>query len=142
MYGLLLIPVVILAVVLSSRRSRSLASVAVEGDRVVVRPSGLNKVWSLRGEVEIPLANIVGIDAVARSGKPKGLRAPGTSLPGVFYAGTFRSRDGKAFWLARGGRNPALAIRTNGRPYDVIVVEVPDPDAVVESLRPSLPLAG
>lgn len=135
MWGLAVVAVVVGAIVVSTRGSRALAAVEVVGDRIVVRPLGLHKIWSLRGRVEVAAADVIDVHVLPQSGRPRGLRAPGTSLPGVLYAGTFRKGRAKAFWLVRGSTRPALVIETSsGRPYNVIVVGVPDPDAVALSL--------
>lgn len=140
MWGLGVVAVVIVAIVLSARASRALVAVEVVGDRIVVRPLGLHKLWSLRGQIEVAAADVVDVHVLPQSGPPRGFRAPGTSLPGVLYAGTFRKGRAKAFWLVRGSTRPALVIETSsGRPYNVIVVGVPDPETVASQLLGILP---
>lgn len=135
MWGLGVAALLIGAIVVSARASRALVTVEVVGDRIVVRPQGLHKIWSLRGRVEVAAADVVDVHVLPQSGRPRGFRAPGTSLPGVLYAGTFRKGRAKAFWLVRGSTRPALVIETSsGRPYNVVVVGVPDPSAVALSL--------
>jgi len=133
--ALVVVAVVLAAIFVSARASSSLAAVDVAGDRIVVRPLGLHKVWSLRGRIEVAAADVVDVHVLPQSGRPRGFRAPGTSLPGVLYAGTFRKGRAKAFWLVRGSTRPALVIETStGHPYNVLVLGVPDPEAVALSL--------
>lgn len=70
----------------------------IEGGRLVVSPRGLDKLWSFTRRLDVPLSQVKG--ATADSGvrrEPKGIRAPGLSIPGK-YAGTFHRDGEKTFW--------------------------------------------
>jgi hypothetical protein len=97
---------------------------------------GWDKLWSLKSELDIPVAHIRGVrpdPAVAR-GWWHGIRAPGTSLPGVITAGTFYQHDKRIFWDVH---NPekTIVIELSDERYDELIVEVADPDAAVQQLR-------
>lgn len=106
-----------------------MATVTVDGDIVRVALQGMDKVWALKGGVEIPLAHIRAVTVAPAGLKPKGLRAPGTALPGLFYAGTWRGRGTKEFWIVR-DKAKALVIDLEGDEYTRVAVEVDDPAAV------------
>jgi uncharacterized protein len=76
-----------------------MARVSIDGDDLVVEIEGMDKLWSLKSRLVIPLANVRGATAdPGIAAEPKGLRAPGTSLPGVITAGTFH-QDGERVFL-------------------------------------------
>jgi hypothetical protein len=102
---------------------------------------GWSKLWALRGRIAVPLASIRGVrraDPSVVRGWWKGLRLPGTHVPGVIVAGTFYDGSKRVFWDVR---KPVQAIEVElaGAEYDRLVVDVADPDAAVERLRAERP---
>lgn len=98
------------------------------GKGIVVAPRGLNVLWACHGTIDVPVASVTAVTVV--SGREafryaRGIRAPGTSIPGLFAAGTFRWRGDKNFVLARRG-HPATVIELAGHRFDHIVVETAD----------------
>jgi hypothetical protein len=81
-----------------------MSTVALIPGELLVELSPAEKVAALRGDVRIPLAAIADIavvpDALAAA---RGLRAPGLALPGVRKVGTWRTRAGAEFVVARRG---------------------------------------
>lgn len=109
----------------------------VSGTDLVVRPRGWDRVWSLRREVRLPLACVTGARVEDPPPEPRGLRAPGTYLPRILAAGTYRRRRGKEFFAAR-LREPAVVVDLAGAAFERIVVGVDDPAAAaarVEAAR-------
>ncbi|MEV4772025.1 hypothetical protein [Micromonospora humida] len=108
-----------------------MASVRIDGDDLVVEIEGMDRLWSLKSRLVIPLANVCGATAdPGIAAEPKGLRAPGTSLPGVITAGTFHQDGERVFWNIRDGAR-AVVIELADEHYDRLVVEVVDPAATV-----------
>jgi hypothetical protein len=72
--------------------------VRIEPSSLIVEPEGLDKLWSLTNRLDIPLLHVRGatFDPGA-NGQPKGIRAPGLSMPGK-WAGTFIHDGEKSFW--------------------------------------------
>ena len=64
-------------------------------------------------------------------------RAPGTHLPGVMTAGTFRSHGEKDLWMVGRGKE-VLVIELHDEPYRHLIVQVEDPHAAVEALRAAI----
>lgn len=75
----------------------------VDAHGLHVEPHGLDKMWSLTGRLDIPLAHVVDAARAPEAiDQPKGMRFPGLAL-GEKFAGTF-SRDGeRSLWNVRGG---------------------------------------
>jgi hypothetical protein len=99
-----------------------MATIAVDGNDLVVRLSALEKIGALRGNIRVPLASV---RAVRVSDSPwselRGIRAPGTGLPGVISLCTRRG-PGVHDFVAVYGRRPALVIEMTGASFDRLVV--------------------
>jgi hypothetical protein len=80
-----------------------MATLAVDGNDLVVRLSALEKIGALRGNIRVPLASV---RAVRVSDTPwselRGIRAPGTGLPRVISLGTRRGPGVHDFAAATG----------------------------------------
>ncbi|MFE7132110.1 hypothetical protein ACFVIM_14730 [Streptomyces sp. NPDC057638] len=117
-----------------------MARIRIDGGTLVVEINGLNKLWAVKNRLTIPLAQVRG--ATADPGiirEPKGLRAPGTHVPGVITAGTFHIDDGRVFWEVR---DPAKAIvieLAEDAPYARLVLQVADPRAAVALIEEAIP---
>lgn len=104
-------------------------------DALVVEQSTIDKILSLRGNVRVPLANVIGatVDPVIGS-EPTGIRIPGTHIPGFYVVGTFRAKEAKTFWNTRRGTN-AVVVDLTGHGFDRLVIEVDDPHGTVASIN-------
>ena len=63
----------------------------------------------------------------------RGLRIPGTGVPGVLRAGTFLDGTTRTFALCH-RRRPAVVLELAGQAFDRVVVTVADPQAVLDRL--------
>ncbi|MEU8157070.1 hypothetical protein AB0B94_25705 [Micromonospora sp. NPDC048986] len=116
-----------------------MATVRVDGDDLVVEIEGMDRLWSLKSRLVIPLANVRGATAdPGTAAEPKGLRAPGTSVPGVITAGTFHQDGERVFWNIRDGAR-AVVIELADERYARLVVEVADPAATVALIEQAVP---
>jgi hypothetical protein len=109
----------------------AVADVRIDGETLIIEMAGLDKLWALKSRLEIPLANVRG--ATADPGvvhERKGIRAPGTHLPGVITAGTFHVDGERVFWDVHDGSR-AVVIELDDERYARLVVEVADPRATV-----------
>ncbi|WP_432977422.1 hypothetical protein [Dactylosporangium sp. CA-233914] len=108
-----------------------MAKVSIDGDELVVEIEGMDKLWSLKSRLVIPLANVRGATAdPGIAAEPKGTKAPGTHLPGVITAGTFHQDGERVFWNVRDGAR-TIVIQLADERYSRLVVEVADPAATV-----------
>lgn len=65
---------------------------------------------------------------------PKGLKAPGTAIPGIFYAGTFYDGGDKVFLDVRHA-NKAIVIELKNEDFKRLVVEVENPAEAVALIQ-------
>ncbi len=109
-----------------------MAQISIEGKDLVVEVEGMDKLWSLKSRLTIPLAHVRG--ATADPGmvdEGQGWKLGGARIPGVIVAGTF-SRDGeRVFWDVH-DKTKAVVIELHDDTYTRLVVEVADPRASVE----------
>lgn len=115
-----------------------LAAVGVSpDDRLLVRPVGLVRMWALSRGVECPLSSVVDVGVSPTRDLKRGFRLPGTYLPGVMTAGSFRSRGERSLWMV-GRHKEVLVIELTGEDYRYLVLGVEDPVAASEALRAAL----
>jgi hypothetical protein len=83
-----------------AERSHAVAEVELTENALIVHVRGMDRLWALKSRLEIPLAHVAGAvtDPEVAQGWPKGIRSPGTHVPGVITAGTFYQEDGRVFW--------------------------------------------
>jgi hypothetical protein len=139
-WGILLAVVLVIlgGIIATSYAGPNLAAVGVSpDDKLLVRPVGLVRMWALSKGIECPVTNITDVGVSERKGLVKGFRAPGTHLPGVMTAGTFRSRGEKDLWMV-GRAKEVLVIELHDQPYRHLIVQVEDPHAAVEALRAAM----
>jgi hypothetical protein len=111
-----------------------MATIRREGDEVVVRLNDIEKTFALRGDVRVPASAVTAVRVTQSPFRElRGLRAPGTGLPGFVALGTWRYKGGKDFAAVyRGG--PAVVVELAGTPFGRLIVSAHDADVVVASL--------
>ncbi|MFC1554552.1 hypothetical protein ACFL7D_07960 [candidate division KSB1 bacterium] len=112
-----------------------MVNITVEGDRVVFSVQGLHKVLALKSGIEVSRSHIVSAytdESVFTF--YKGMRVPGTHIPGVITAGTFRKDGKKIFWDVFRKKN-AVVVALAEEDYDRFVIEVEDPVAAMNLLN-------
>jgi hypothetical protein len=119
-----------------------MVTVDVQGDRVRFEVEGWDKLWALKSQLEIPLAHIrsVRADPEPARGWWHGLRLPGTQIPGLLTAGSFYQSDGFVFYDVHDPER-TVVIELDHEHYQRLVIEVGDPDGVVERLRSAIAAA-
>ena len=111
-----------------------MARLVATADTVTVTLSALEKIAALHGDVSVPRAALVAVRTVPDgSSEIHGLRMPGTGLPGVIMAGTWRANRRITFAVCH-GRRRAVVLELTGQHYDRIVVTVDHPDQTAASL--------
>ena len=116
-----------------------MTEVELTQDTLIVRVRGMDRLWSLRSRLEIPLSHVLDAEAdtqVAREWQ-KGLRAPGTHVPGVITAGTFFQDGDRVFWDVRDPEK-TMVIRLEDERYTRLVIEVEDPRATVAAIEEAI----
>jgi hypothetical protein len=113
-----------------------MVEISIDGSTAVFTVQGLDKLWSLRSRLEIPLAHIrdVHADASPAMGWFQGLKVLGTGVPNVFRAGTFYQDGGWVFWDVRHPEK-AIVVELHDERFQRLVVEVADPAAAIQLLK-------
>jgi hypothetical protein len=106
----------------------------MDGETVVFEVQGLHKLWAFKNRLEVPREDITGArhDPDAAKGW-KGLRAPGTHVPGLITSGTYYLEGDRIFWDVRRAEN-VVVVDLEDQRYKQLVIEVEDPAAVVAML--------
>jgi hypothetical protein len=101
---------------------------------------GADKLWAFKGSLEVPLRHIARIraDPSVAHGWWHDIRLPGTNIPGVLTAGTFYQHGKRVFWDVHNPEN-TVVIELRDERYDELIVEVADPQLMVELIRAALP---
>jgi hypothetical protein len=113
-----------------------MAKLAVVGGRIEVVLSQKERLAALRGDVSVAADEVADVRVSAHPfGELRGIRAPGTGVPGAIALGTWRHRDGKDF-VAIYRRRPAIVVDLlPGGEFHRLIVGVEDPDRVLEAIR-------
>jgi len=113
-------------------------NVKLESDKLVLTVIGMHKVWTLKSDLEIPLSNIK--SARLNNNEitcPEGWRAPGTYIPGLITAGTYRAHEDRVFWDVV-NKDMSIIIDLSNDYYKQIVIEVASPQSVVDMINASI----
>ncbi|QKW20320.1 hypothetical protein HUT16_15730 [Kitasatospora sp. NA04385] len=115
-----------------------MAKIVITGDRLTVELTAWEKTKAVHGDVTVPLGSVSEVAVVDHPlDAAKGLRAPGTSVPGVTKAGTWISGGERRFVLASRGERAVRITLTGGSHgnFDELVVAVEDPEARAAEIR-------
>jgi hypothetical protein len=115
--------------------SDHMAKLLTQGVDLVVRLSRLERLGALRGDVRIPLASITRVRASADPwSELRGIRAPGTGIPGVVSLCTRRGAGFRDF-AAVYRRGPGVVVESSGSQFDRLVISCEDAEAEAELIR-------
>src|SRR5437588_286116 len=103
--------------------------VTTSDNKLVIEVQGWNKLWALKRRLEIQLEHISGV-RLAEDERVRGIRAPGTYIPGVISTGTFHLIGKKVFWDVHHPAR-AIAIDLHDERYTTLVLEVADSEATI-----------
>lgn len=116
-----------------------MAEIELTADTLLVHVKGADRIFALKSELAIPLEHVLG--AARDEGEARhwyhGVRAPGTSVPGVITAGTFHQNGERVFWDVHHPER-AVALSLRDETYAKLVVEVDDPDATILAIEAAL----
>jgi hypothetical protein len=116
-----------------------MTEVEIGDGALIVTVKGMDRLWSLKSRLEIPLAHVSGAEADPQVSlaSVKALRAPGTHLPGVITAGTFYQEGDRVFWDVRDPEK-AVVIKLEDERYARLVIEVEDPASTVAAIEAAI----
>jgi hypothetical protein len=108
-----------------------MAELTVHDDALTLTLSRLEHAEGFHRNLTVPLTSLGAVRAVADPWPElRGIRAPGTGMPGVVAVGTRRGSFGKDF-AAVHGKGPGVVVELDGQEFGRWVLTVDDPDAVV-----------
>jgi hypothetical protein len=116
-----------------------MTEVELTEDTLVVHVQGMDRLWALKSRLEIPLHHVLGaeVDPEAAQGWRKGIRAPGTHVPGVLTAGTFYQEGERVFWDVHDPEK-SVVIRLRDERYARLVIEVEDPSSTAAAIQEAI----
>lgn len=105
-----------------------MTEIEITTTELVIRVMGADRFLALKSELRIGLAHVVSAEADPAPARRvwKGLRLPGTSIPGVLTAGSFLQHGEWTFWDVHNA-DKAIVIRLQHEHYSALVLEVEDP---------------
>jgi hypothetical protein len=110
------------------------AQIRVQADEVEVHMSPLEQAGALRGPVRVPLSAVTGARVVDDAWPElRGIRAPGTGVPGHIMLGTCRGDFGQDFCAVH-GHAPTVIVELQGAEFARLVVTQDDPQAALHEL--------
>ncbi len=117
-----------------------MTEVEITEDTLIVHVLGWHRLWSLKSRIEVPLVHVSSAEVdleIARRERWKGIKAPGTHLPGVIKAGTFYQWRERVFWDVH-DPDKTVVIQLRNEHYSRLVIEVEDPSVTVASIKQAL----
>ena len=112
-----------------------MSAVSLTSQELVIELTTAEKVAALHGGIRIPLSAITDVEVVPDAlGAVRGVRAPGLALPGRVKIGTWRSREGAEFVVARRGQ-VGVRLTLTGHELASILLGDEDAEEVAERLR-------
>jgi len=117
-----------------------MATVEIHANKLRIRLTASEKIWSLANDFEIPVTSIRGAEVTSGNRLFAGLvwaLRVGTALPGFYYAGRFYGRGGRDFLLVRPGK-PTLQLNLTGKPYRRVMISMPNAESVAEEINTAL----
>jgi hypothetical protein len=111
-----------------------MATVRIDGNRLTVRLSAIEKVAGLLRDIEVPLQAVTAVE-VEPDGltAARGVRAPGLAIPGRRKIGTWRGRGTKRMVSVRAGQ-PAIRLTVTGQRHDELLLGHDDPTALASRI--------
>ncbi|MDO4855174.1 MAG: hypothetical protein Q3978_01255 [Limosilactobacillus gorillae] len=102
---------------------------------LMIKPRGLGKLWALKGSLMVPWEHVTGVkmDSTAFNER-KGIRMPGTSIPGHYYAGSFY-RDGQRTFYNVKRSDEIIIITLINEKYSRLILGVTDGQSIIKHVR-------
>ena len=108
--------------------------IEIKNDKLIVIPQGLDKVWSFKNKLEIPINNVIGAmidhDIVNTN---KGFRGPGLGLPNK-WSGTFTLDGEKNFWNVTRNTTPVV-IQLENEKYSRLILGIENATKWVDKIN-------
>lgn len=107
------------------------------GSSVVLKPGPIASIFSLKGRLDIPRAQITSVEVTDRGEIPTTegtwLRAPGTYIPGLVRYGSYGREPLREFWLML-RQERAVVIDVADWAYHRVVIGSDDPERLAAEI--------
>ncbi len=111
-----------------------MAHFEVDGDQLALRLTSEEHLEGMHRDVVVPRSAVAVIRVTEDVwSELRGIRAPGTGLPGVIAVGTRRGSFGKDF-AAVHGKGRGVVVELVGQDFSRLIITTPDPEGVVGRL--------
>ncbi|MFK8008229.1 MAG: hypothetical protein AB8H03_17865 [Saprospiraceae bacterium] len=116
-----------------------MVSISKEESNFHFKVEGLHKLWALKSQLTIPIQNVVRAyqNREELSGWWKGIRMPGTHVPGLITAGTFYQSGEKIFWDVV-NKDEAIIIDLEDESYKKLIIQVENPSEAIDFINDAL----
>ena len=112
--------------------------IVIKAKSLTVELSASEKIWAMHGSLDIASEHILGAEPLSpRWWKTLGLRIPGTALPGLIVAGTYRAYGDRSFVYWTRKKQP-LQINLYNHRYNRLIVGVDDADAWADAINAAI----
>lgn len=101
---------------------------------ILFNVKGFDKIWALKNYLEISKEKIIETKLVEKLPFIKGLRMPGTEIPWVIAAGTYKTNEGWDFWDSR-LKNKTIKISLRNHFYNNLFIDVENPEIEIQKLN-------
>jgi hypothetical protein len=108
-----------------------MAEVELAQDALIVHVEGMDRLFTLRSRLEVPLSHVEGAEADPEEARRRwhGIMERGIWVPGPITAGTFYREGELVFWDVHDPEK--MVIRLKDERYRRLVIQVEDPQATV-----------
>jgi hypothetical protein len=115
----------------------ALAEISAQSDDLCLSLSRQERLMAFHGDVRIPLASVQRVLLEPDPwGALRGIRAPGTGIPGVVAYGVRRMTGERPDFAAVHGKQPAVRVWLDQRsPFAQLLVTVPDAEDSVRQIQ-------
>ncbi len=112
-----------------------MSAVSMTSQELVIELTTAEKVAALHRDIRFPLSAIAGVEGVPDAlAAVRGWRAPGLALPGRAKIGTWRTKEGPEFVVARSGQ-PGVRFTLIGHKLSSILLGDDDAETLADRIR-------
>ena len=113
-----------------------MAEVELAQDALIVYVEGMDRLFTLRSRLEVPLSHVEGAEADPEEARRRwhGIMERGIWVPGSITAGTYYQEGELVFWDVH-DQVKTVVIHLKDERYRRLVIEVEDPEATVAQVN-------
>jgi hypothetical protein len=112
-----------------------MATLRIDDGELVLALSRWERLGAMHRDIRVPLTSVEDVAVTEHPfGELRGIRAPGTGMPGVIALGTWRGRGEKGF-AAVYRKGAGVVVRLRDSEFAWLCVSSDDPQAVADRVR-------